>query len=68
MARELNDIIRQQGRRPETSVRDNGTELTLNAILGWVDETASGSTTSRSANRNGMASPKASTPGCATSG
>jgi hypothetical protein len=34
MARELNDIIRQQGRRPETSVRDNGTELTLNAILG----------------------------------
>jgi putative transposase len=39
VARELDDIIRRRGRRPETIVSDNGTELTSNAILGWADET-----------------------------
>jgi hypothetical protein len=68
VVRELNNIVRQQGRRFETSVSNNSTELTLNAILGWVDETASGGTTSRSVNRSGTASSKASTAGCATSG
>ena len=33
VARELDDIIRRRGRRPETIVSDNGTELTSNAIL-----------------------------------
>ena len=42
VARELNDIIRRRGRRPDTIVSDNGTELTSNAILGWADETAVG--------------------------
>jgi len=42
VARELVDIIRQRGRRPDTIVSDNGTELTSNAILGWADETGVG--------------------------
>ncbi len=42
VARELNNIIRRRGRRPETIVSDNGTELTSNAILGWADETSVG--------------------------
>jgi putative transposase len=35
VARELDDIIRHRGQRPETIVSDNGTELTSNAILYW---------------------------------
>ncbi len=41
-ARELDDIIRWRGRRPDTIVSDNGTELTSNAILGWADATGVG--------------------------
>jgi putative transposase len=39
VARELDDIVRRRGRRPEMIVSDNGTELTSNAILSWADET-----------------------------
>jgi len=42
VARELDDTIRRRGRRPETIVSDNGTELTSNAILSWADETGVG--------------------------
>ena len=42
VARELDDIVRRRGRRPETIVSDNGTELTSNAILSWADETGVG--------------------------
>src|SRR5438270_493907 len=42
VARELDDIIRQRGQRPDTIVSDNGTELTSNAILSWADETGVG--------------------------
>ena len=42
VARELDDAIRRRGRRPETIVSDNGTELTSNAILSWADETGVG--------------------------
>lgn len=42
VARELDAIIAQRGRRPETIVSDNGTEYTSNAILGWADETGVG--------------------------
>jgi putative transposase len=42
VARELDDLVRRRGRRPDTIVRDNGTELTSNAILGWADETGVG--------------------------
>jgi putative transposase len=42
VARELDDIIRRRGKRPDTIVSDNGTELTSNAILGWADETGVG--------------------------
>jgi transposase InsO family protein len=42
VARELDDIIRRRGRRPDTIVSDNGTELTSNAILGWADQTGVG--------------------------
>ena len=42
VARELDDVIRRRGRRPETIVSDNGTELTSNAILSWADETGVG--------------------------
>src|SRR5580658_9744110 len=42
VARELDDIIHRRGRRPDTIVSDNGTELTSNAILGWADETGVG--------------------------
>jgi putative transposase len=42
VARELDDIVRRRGRRPDTIVSDNGTELTSNAILGWADETSVG--------------------------
>jgi putative transposase len=42
VARELDDIIRRRGTRPDTIVSDNGTELTSNAILGWADETGVG--------------------------
>src|SRR3984957_6158572 len=38
VARELDGIIRRRGRRPDSIVSDNGTELTSNAILGWADE------------------------------
>jgi putative transposase len=38
VARELDDIIRRRGRRPDTIVSDNGTELTSNAILAWQQE------------------------------
>jgi putative transposase len=42
VARELDDIVRRRGRRPETIVSDNGTELTSNAILSWADEASVG--------------------------
>jgi hypothetical protein len=42
VARELDDIVRWRGRRPDTIVSDNGTELTSNAILGWADQTGVG--------------------------
>jgi putative transposase len=46
VARELDDIVRWivrwRGRRPDTIVSDNGTELTSSAILGWADETGVG--------------------------
>jgi putative transposase len=42
VARELDDIVRRRGRRPDTIVSDNGTELTSNAILGWADATGVG--------------------------
>ena len=42
VARELDNIVRRRGRRPDTIVSDNGTELTSNAILGWADETSVG--------------------------
>ena len=42
VARELDDLIRRRGRRPDTIVSDNGTELTSNAILGWADATGVG--------------------------
>jgi putative transposase len=42
VARELNDIVYWRGRRPDTIVSDNGTELTSNAILGWADQTGVG--------------------------
>jgi putative transposase len=42
VARELDDIIHRRGRRPDTIVSDNGTELTSNAILGWADATGVG--------------------------
>src|ERR1051326_8215435 len=38
VARELDNTIRQRA-RPDSIVSDNGTELTSNAILSWVDET-----------------------------
>jgi putative transposase len=66
VARELDDIIRRRGQRPDTIVSDNGTELTSNAILGWTDETGVGGTTSRPANRSRTGLSKASTAGCAT--
>ena len=42
VARELDGIVRRRGRRPDTIVSDNGTELTSNAILSWADETGVG--------------------------
>ena len=42
VARELDNIIRQRGRRPDTIVSDNGTEYTSNAILQWADRTGVG--------------------------
>ena len=38
MAREIDLLIATRG-RPRTIVSDNGTELTSNAILCWVDQT-----------------------------
>jgi len=38
VARELDLLIATRG-RPRTIVSDNGTELTSNAILCWVDQT-----------------------------
>ena len=42
VARELDDIIRRRGRRPDAIVSDNGTELTSNTILNRADETGVG--------------------------
>ena len=42
MARELDDIVRRRGQRPDTIVSDNGTELTSNAILSWAQEAGVG--------------------------
>ena len=42
VARELDAIIAQRGRRPDTIVSDNGTEYTSNAILAWADDTGVG--------------------------
>ena len=38
VARELDAIIAQRGRRPDTIVSDNGTEFTSTAILAWSEE------------------------------
>ena len=38
VARELDAIIHQRGRRPDTIVSDNGTQYTSNAILQWADQ------------------------------
>ena len=67
VARELNDIIRRRGQRPDTIVSDNGTELTSNAILAGRMRPASAGITSRPANRSRTASSRASTADCATS-
>jgi putative transposase len=67
VARELDDIIRRRGQRPDTIVSDNGTELTSNAILSWADETGVGGTASRPASRSRMGSSRVSMAGCATS-
>lgn len=42
VARELDAIIDQRGRRPDTIVSDNGTEYTSNAILQWADQSGVG--------------------------
>ena len=42
VARELDAIIVRRGRRPDTIVCDNGTELTSNAILTWADDSGVG--------------------------
>jgi putative transposase len=42
VARELDAIIHQRGRRPDTIVSDNGTEYTSNAILQWTDQSGVG--------------------------
>ena len=42
VARELDAIICQRGRRPDTIVSDNGTEYTSNAILKWTDQSGVG--------------------------
>jgi putative transposase len=42
VARELDDIVRRRGQRPDTIVSDNGTELTSNAILSWAQEAGVG--------------------------
>ena len=42
VARELDAIIGQRGRRPDTIVSDNGTEYTSNAILQWADHSGVG--------------------------
>jgi putative transposase len=42
VARELDAIIAQRGRRPDTIVSDNGTEYTSNAILAWTDDSGVG--------------------------
>ena len=41
VARELDRLVAERG-RPKTIVSDNGTELTSNAILAWVDESRVG--------------------------
>ncbi len=38
VARELSQLIAQRG-KPKMVVSDNGSELTINAILSWADET-----------------------------
>lgn len=42
MTRELNAIIRQRGRKPDTIVSDNSTEYTSNAGLQWADRSGIG--------------------------
>jgi putative transposase len=42
VARELDAIIVQRGRRPDTIVSDNGTEYTSSAILAWTDDSGVG--------------------------
>jgi putative transposase len=42
VARELDAIIAQRGRRPDTIVSDHGTEYTSNAILAWTDDSGVG--------------------------
>ena len=42
VARQLDAIIAQRGRRPDTIVSDNGTEYTSNAILAWTDDSGVG--------------------------
>jgi putative transposase len=42
VARELGEVIRRRGPRPDTIVSDNGTELTSNAILSWADQAGVG--------------------------
>src|SRR4030088_389594 len=42
VARELDRLMIERGKRPDTIVSDSGTELTSNAILGWADATGGG--------------------------
>jgi transposase InsO family protein len=50
VARELDRLLAARA-KPTTTVSDNGTELTSNAILRWADDTRSLGTTSRRASR-----------------
>lgn len=42
VSRELDTIIRQRRRKPDTIVSDNGTEYTSNAVLQWADQSGIG--------------------------
>jgi transposase InsO family protein len=61
-ARELTALIERRA-RPGMIVRDNGTDLTSNAILKWCAERRSNGTTSRRASQCRTVSSKASTAG-----
>lgn len=66
VARELDAIIAQRGRRPDTIVSDNGTEYTSNAILAWTDDSGVGWHYIAPGKPSRTATTRASTAGCAT--